>query len=111
MGQYERFLESKQASVKLEIALEEYFLPGLSDTVREAYRAYLRLRIRPAMEALISTEELQKLGILEEQGFFSGALVDHGLEYAIQKGKNEVLILFFQWKSEKYGFHRPDFSL
>ena len=51
---YQRFLNTAQETVRLTAALEGFFLEAdIEESQRDAYAAYLKRRIRPAMERLI----------------------------------------------------------
>ena len=77
---YEKFRETKQAALKLRIALEEYFREE-ADTgsppreteeetakERQDYEAYLRRRVRPAAEELMEQNRIEVILQMEEMG-------------------------------------------
>ena len=67
---YQKFMSSKQAPVRLELALSGFFQPdGYTDKQHRDFGDYLRLRIRPAAEVLIQRDALDKLQVLEELGW------------------------------------------
>ena len=56
---YQKFMSSRQAAVRLELALLGFFQPdGYTDKQHCDFGSYLRLRIRPAAEALIQRDAL-----------------------------------------------------
>ena len=76
---YQKFMSSKQAPVRLELALSGFFQPdGYTDKQHRDFGDYLRLRIRPAAEALIQRDALDKLQVLEGTGL-DGCFRDRGL--------------------------------
>ncbi len=107
MERYQKFQESKQAAVKLDIALEDFFRE--EETHREVYGQYLRQRIRPAVEELIRREDLEKLEQLNQLGWLPP--VDDFLKLAAREKKNAAFVWLLRLKQEKYGFCEESFSL
>ena len=108
---YDKFRTSLQAKVKLEIALEDFFTPGLPDVCRNAYGAYLRQRIRPAVELLIEQEDTEKLEALDRLGMLPTNLVDGFLQTAVNRRKNAAMVWLLRKKQDCLGFAPRDFSL
>lgn len=109
---YQKFLASRQEPVRLELALQGYFLnEEIPDAQRKVFADYLRRRIRPAAEALMQREELSKLQTLEAQGWMDAALVEDCLRTAIRLKKTEAFIWLLGVKAEKYGFSDRVFDL
>ena len=104
---YEKFRTSRQAAVKLDIALSEGFRPGAP----EAYGQYLRLRGGPAAEALIRQEDTQKLAIMAQNGWFPGDRIRELLALAVETGSHEALLWLLEWKKANGGFGLRDLSL
>ena len=67
---YQKFSQTRQEPVRLAVALRGFFLKETEQDQRDAYETYLRGRIRPAVEALIEEEDVEKMQILEELGCF-----------------------------------------
>ena len=109
MDRYQKFWESKQAAVKLDIALEEFFREGVPQAHRDAYGQYLRQRIRPAVEQLIRREDLEKLECFHQQGWLPP--VDDFLKLAAREQKNAAFVWLLRIKREQYGFTEESFSL
>ncbi|MDO5344634.1 MAG: hypothetical protein Q4E91_02690 [Lachnospiraceae bacterium] len=110
--QYEKFLETKQDNLKLSLALQGYLTEeALSFAEREAYRAYLKKRIRPAVSALLEQGEAEKIVILEKEGFFGRKELDEFLKMAQEKGQYAAWIRLLKMKQEKYGFPQEELSL
>ena len=107
---FEKFRESKQAAVKLQIALEDYFREDLPQRMRDAYGTYLKMRIRPAAEQLIREEKLDKLDRLWTRGWIPLPL-DSFLRLAAEEHKNAAFLWLLEKKQETGGFSPRDFSL
>lgn len=109
---YQRFASSRQEAVKLQLALQGYFMEsGIQDHQRQAFEDYLKRRIRPAAQALIQSDDFLKLQKLEEQGWLNAGLVEDCLDTAIQRKKTEAFIWLLRLKAEKYGFPDRTFDL
>ena len=105
-----KFLESRQEALKLQIALERYFI--IEETVwKERYGAYLKQRIRPAMMELIKKGELDKIEVISENDWFGPKNLEEFLAQAGQMGQTEIQLFLLELKKEKYGFSDRDFSL
>lgn len=108
---FEKFQTSSQAPVKLKLALEGFFREDTPQDMLEAYEAYLKQRIRPALEALIAADDLPKLERLEAMGWLNAALTEDALGMAIRWKKTEIFLWLLNQKADKYGFSDRDFSL
>lgn len=109
---YEKFNGTTQEPVRLAVALRGFFLPhGVTDQQRQVFGAYLKRRIRPAVEALIELEDLDRLQRLEQLGWFNGPLVDSFLQTAIRQRKSAVIVWLLQRKAQLYGYPDRDLSL
>ena len=75
-GLYRKFTTTKQEPVRLAAALRGFFLPEAEDQEKEAYGTYLKSRIRPAVEALIDGDDVEKLEELESLGWLDGKNLD-----------------------------------
>ena len=107
----EKFKTTRQEPVRLAAALEGFFQEDLGPGERQEYGRYLRRRIRPAMEALIAGEELEKLEALERQGWFGERELEGFLETARRLEKPAALMWLLHLKNQKYGYREEDFSL
>ena len=106
---YEAFLETKQEKRKLELALKGYFSgEEITETEREAYDAYLKKRIRPAVSVLLERGECDRIIALQEKNFFGRKELDDFLEMAQEKGQYSSWIRLLKMKNEKYGFEAED---
>ncbi len=110
-GLYRKFITTKQEPVRLAVALRGFFLPQAKEEEKEAYAAYLKGRIRPAVVALIEEDQVEKLERLESLGWLEGKNIDGFIRIARQRQKNAALVWLLHLKKEKYGFKDRDFSL
>lgn len=108
---YEKFRTSGQAAVKLRIASEDFFREELPETLRRAYGAYLRQRIRPAVELLIREEQTEKLEALWNLGWIPAGQLGDFLHLAAEVHKNEAFLWLLEKKQSSLGFPPRDFSL
>lgn len=108
---YQRFTASAQEPVRLELALKGYFEEESGEEYREAFEAYLKRRIRPAVEALMKADDLPKLQKIEELGWLDAGLVEDCLEMAIRLKKTQAFIWLLGIKAEKHGFPDQAFDL
>ena len=110
MTPYQKFIESKQESLRLAIALNEFFLDE-DPSHLNVYTQYLRRRIRPAGTSLAEQEDLEKLDAFEKLGWFTPSLVDEFLQTAIEAQKPAAIAWLMHLKDEKYGYSKPNFFL
>lgn len=110
---YQKFSESKQESVKLSAALDGFFVKNEHPEQghRKEYADYLRRRIRPAMERLIENEDVEKMQILEELGWFGEKELEGFIKTARARKKTAAMVWLLRLKDEKYGYKDRDFSL
>ena len=110
---YEKFRETKQAALKLRIALEEYFRETEEETAKERqdYEAYLRRRVRPAAEELMEQNRIEVILQMEEMGWLDGGVLEQLIAAASEKDKTACWMALVKRKGERYGFGSRDFSL
>ena len=108
---YKKFTQTRQEPVRLAVALRGFFLPQTGEEEKEAYGRYLKNRIRPAVEALIDEDQVEKLEKIESLGWLEGKNIDVFIRIARQGQKNAALVWLLHLKKEKYGFKDRDFSL
>ena len=109
---YQRFLNTAQEAVRLTAALEGFFSEeDIPENQRDAYAAYLRRRIRPAMERLILENALEKMDALEQRGWFGAREMDAFILQAQLLGKEAAMLWLMRRKGERYGYHDRDFTL
>lgn len=115
---YRKFTETKQQKLRLEAALQGFFLAeenGVEavqkEEYKEEYKSYLKTRIRPAMEALIREEETEKMEALAQFEWFGAKELETFIRSAREQGKLSALVWLLKFKQEKYGYQDKDFSL
>ena len=108
---YEKFRTSQQAAVKLEIALEQAFLPGIPEAHIRAYGEYLKLRIRPAMALCVQKDDTGTLDRMEAMGWMEGIRLEDLIRSAGEQHRNGALIWLLRRKQREFGFSGPDLSL
>lgn len=111
MELYEKFKTTRQEPVRLAAALEGFFQRESDPVQQQECVRYLKRRIRPAMESLIAGEELEKMAVLEQQGWFGETELEGFLETARRLEKPASVMWLLHLKNEKYGYRDADFSL
>ncbi|MDE7246176.1 MAG: hypothetical protein K2O18_19690 [Oscillospiraceae bacterium] len=106
---YQRFIGSRQESLRLTIALERFIQAEGEE--REAYIRYLHRRLQPAATALIAAGDTARLAELAKMGWFTEKQTDGMIAQAQKEKKNAALVWLLRWKGEQYGFRDRDFSL
>ena len=103
---YQRFLNTAQETVRLTAALEGFFLEAdIEESQRDAYAAYLKRRIRPAMERLIRENALEKMDVLEQRGWVGAQEMDAFIRQAQSLGQEAAMLWLMRRKGERYGYH------
>ena len=109
---YQRFLNTAQEAVRLTAALEGFFLEtDIEESQRDAYTAYLKRRIRPAMERLIRENALEKMDVLEQRGWVGAQEMDAFIRQAQSLWQEAAMLWLMRRKGERYGYHDRDFTL
>lgn len=108
---YRKFQETGQEKRKLEIALEGFFMEKGEEARKEVYGTYLKRRIRSAMEVLIRSEDVGKMEVLEQQGWFGAKELEGFLRTARAEKSLSALAWLLRLKDEKYGYEDRDFTL
>lgn len=106
----ELFLTTKQEPLKLKIALECFFTAE-SAVWKERYGAYLKKRLRPALNALIMANEIEKLEFLTEAGWLDSSALDAAIRMASAEQRTEILVYLMNVKNTHYGFHGKEYLL
>ena len=83
----------------------------MNDRQKEAYGAYLKRRIRPAVEQLIEEEAVEKIEILEKFGWFGKEQLEGFIKMARERSKTASLVWLLHLKNEKYGYEEQEFEL
>ena len=109
---YRKFGSTKQEPLRLAVALRGYFLAEeVTDEEREEYGAYLKKRIRPAVERLILEDDWEKIEKLYENEWFGERELEVFLQLAEEWRRPAALIGLLHLKKEKYGFKDKKFEL
>ena len=108
---YEKFCATPQEPQRLAIALRGFFDANTTPAQREAYGAYLQKRIRPAAAALMEDEDVDKLEILERQGWLADGQLDGLIQLARARSRTASLVWLLRLKAERGQYHDRDFSL
>lgn len=91
--------------------LQEYFYKEISEEKKMQCEKILKSRIRPVLDFLIETGDIQTLEKVENQGWISRRQLDQALEKAGTKGYFTAFVWLLKRKKEKYGFTDKDYSL
>ena len=99
--------------MRLTAALEGFFLEAdIEESQRDAYAAYLKRRIRPAMERLIRENALEKMECTGAARAGVGAQeMDAFIRQAQSLGQEAAMLWLMRRKGERYGYHDRDFTL
>ena len=108
---YQRFLSSRQESVRLSIALDEFFSSDLDMEMREAYAVYLKKRLGPTVSELVLREDLHALETLRSMGWLDIHRVEDALAHARRNKRISSLIWLLQIKNMDYEYHDKTFPL
>lgn len=110
-GLFARFQSAPREELRLGLALEGYFSGQADETQKQAFKSYLRLRLRSAMELLLRQGQLEELEQLMAQGWLTPGLLEDGLKLTIECKSTEGFVLLLRQKAEQVGFPDRDFSL
>lgn len=109
---YQRFLHTAQEAVRLTAALEGFFLDeDVPAEHHDSYAAYLKRRIRPAMERLIEADAIWQMDVLEQCGWFGVRELDGFIQKAQSSGHEAAMLWLMRRKGERYGYYDRDFTL
>lgn len=108
---YEKFRATPQEPQRLAIALQGFFDENVMSAQREEYGAYLQKRVRPAAAALMEDEDVDKLDILERQGWLADGQLDGLIQLARARSRTASLVWLLRLKAERGQYRDRDFSL
>ena len=111
MDGFAKFKESKQAAVKLDLALRLAFCRDLPQDQLEVLQSYLRQRIRPAAALCAERQDLELLNLMDSLGWLHGVDLEDCLQQAAQDRNLEAYFWLLERKQRETGFPEPDFSL
>lgn len=107
-----KYTTTGQEPVKMAAALRGYFLQeALPEARRRELEHYLRAHLRNAIETLIEEEEPEKIGQLEEQGWFREKELEDFIRIARERQRIQSMIWLMSLKDRKYGYQEEKFDL
>ena len=109
--EYEKFLESQQPAVKLELALKLAFCRDLEESKRQILQKYLRQRIRPAAALCLRRQDMETLDAMNALGWLEGADLEDCLREAGESRNYQAFLWLLRRKQASGGFGGPDLSL
>ena len=109
---WKKFSETRQEPVKMAMALWGYFLKeGISIQQRQEMAAYLKPRVRNAVETLIEEDEPEKIAVLEQAGWFGEKELDDFIRTARERQKLQALVYLMKEKDTRYGYREEMLEL
>ena len=109
---WKKFSETRQEPVKMAMALWGYFLKeGISIQQRQEMAAYLKPRVRNAVETLIEEDEPEKIAVLEQAGWFGEKELDDFIRTARERQKLQALVYLMKEKDIRYGYREEMLEL
>ena len=78
---------------------------------QEEYGIYLKKRIRPAMEALIRSQQIEQMEILAEQGWYGKKELETFIRTAREEGRLQALVWLMKEKNDRYGYEDGEYDL
>lgn len=108
---YQKFQTSQQPAVKLDLALSGFFSEDFTQTQKQTFGNYIKLRIRPAVQLLLDREELDQLSVLMQHGWIQKSVLEDCLRYAIERKQIQGFLWLMHYKKENFGFRDRDLSL
>ena len=109
---YQRFHSARQEPVRLQAALDGFFASdGKLEGPRQEYAVYLKKRIRPAMEALIKAQQIDRMEALARQGWYGKKELEAFIQTAREEGRLQALIWLMKQKNDRYGYEDREYLL
>ena len=109
----QKFRTTKQETLRLQAALTGFFEEDEYVTAKqkEAYAAYLKKRIRPALQALLKENGIDEIKMLNEMGWFGAEILEELIVRAQEEGRLSAVIRLMRIKAAKYGYRDRDFEI
>ena len=109
----QKFRTTKQETLRLQAALTGFFEEDEYETAKqkEAYAAYLKKRIRPALQALLKENGIDEIKMLNEMGWFGAEILEELIVRAQEEGRLSAVIRLMRIKAAKYGYRDRDFEI
>ena len=109
---YKKFSETRQEPVKMATALWGFFLKdGIVPSQKQEFSAYLKPRVRNAVETLIEEDEPEKIEVLEQMEWFGQKELEDFIKIARERQKIQALVYLMKRKDSKYGYQEEEFEL
>ena len=109
----QKFRTTKQETLRLQAALTGFFEEDeyVTSKQKEAYAAYLKKRIRPALQALLKENGIDEIKMLNEMGWFGAEILEELIVRAQEEGRLSAVIRLMRIKAAKYGYRDRDFEI
>ena len=111
---YQKFRTTKQETLRLQAALAGFFeeeKAGITAERKGEYAAYLKKRIRPALQALLKENRIDEMEKLQKLGWFGAEILEELIVKAQEEGRLSAVIRLMRVKAEKYGYKDRDFEI
>ena len=111
---YQKFRTTKQETLRLQAALAGFFeeeKAGITAERKGEYAAYLKKRIRPALQALLKENRVDEMEKLQKLGWFGAEILEELIVKAQEEGWFSAVIRLMRVKAEKYGYKDRDFEI
>ena len=111
---YQKFRTTKQETLRLQAALAGFFeeeKAGITAELKGEYAAYLKKRIRPALQALLKENRIDEMEKLQKLGWFGAEILEELIVKAQEEGWFSAVIRLMRVKAEKYGYKDRDFEI
>lgn len=111
---YQKFRTTKQETLRLQAALVGFFeeeKAGITAERKGEYAAYLKKRIRPALQALLKENRINEMEKLQKLGWFGAEILEELIVKAQEEGRLSAVIRLMRVKAEKYGYKDRDFEI
>ena len=108
---YQKFRTTKQETLRLQAALAGFFeeeKAGITAERKGEYAAYLKKRIRPALQALLKENRINEMEKLQKLGWFGAEILEELIVKAQEEGRLSAVIRLMRVKAEKYGFNSAE---
>ena len=111
---YQKFRTTKQETLRLQAALAGFFeeeKAGITAERKGEYAAYLKKRIRPALQALLKENRIDEMEKLQKLGWFGAEILEELIVKAQEEGRLSAVIRLMRVKAEKNGYKDRDFEI
>ena len=98
---YQKFRTTKQETLRLQAALAGFFeeeKAGITAERKGEYAAYLKKRIRPALQALLKENRINEMEKLQKLGWFGAEILEELIVKAQEEGRLSAVIRLMRRK-------------